>query len=380
MTSYNTGCSTNEIHSNGQTSKRKGALRNDDNETTTKGDNGVASIEHVPSIIELKNALPEHCFKSSLLQSLFYVGKDCAMIAALVLVMSYIERTTFIIYLLSLPFYWFLTGTLFWSLFVLGHDCGHSSFSKYTLVNDVLGNILHTFILVPYYPWKLSHHHHHKNTCNIDKEEVFYPVRDKDRKDKKFKVMPLFGFGLSWIVYLFNGFSPRNLSHFNPFEDMFIKHLFQCIISLACLCIWIGCLAVYGFYFGYISILTYYAVPCFVFMSWLVIVTFLHHHDVNVPWFADAKWSNVIGQLSTVDRHYGWAHALTHNIGTHQVHHLFSKIPHYRLEEATKVFREKYPHLVRKSNEPIMTSFQRMFYVWYSQRFIKDDVNVHVYK
>ena len=34
------------------------------------------------------------------------------------------------------------------------------------------------FIMVPYYPWKLSHRHHHKNTGNIDKDEIFYPVRE----------------------------------------------------------------------------------------------------------------------------------------------------------------------------------------------------------
>ena len=71
----------------------------------------------------------------------------------------------------------FLQGTMFWALFVLGHDCGHGSFSTSSLINDLTGNLLHGFILVPYYPWKVSHRHHHKNTGNIDKDEIFYPVR-----------------------------------------------------------------------------------------------------------------------------------------------------------------------------------------------------------
>ena len=66
---------------------------------------------------------------------------------------------------------------MFWALFVLGHDCGHGSFSTSSLINDLTGNLLHGFILVPYYPWKVSHRHHHKNTGNIDKDEIFYPVR-----------------------------------------------------------------------------------------------------------------------------------------------------------------------------------------------------------
>jgi omega-3 fatty acid desaturase (delta-15 desaturase) len=51
----------------------------------------------------------------------------------------------------------------------------------------------------------------------------------------------------------------------------------------------------------------------------------------NVPWFVDDEWNYVKGQLSTVDRHYGHVHSIIHSIGTHQIHHLFPKIPHYHL-------------------------------------------------
>lgn len=51
----------------------------------------------------------------------------------------------------------------------------------------------------------------------------------------------------------------------------------------------------------------------------------------DVPWYADSEWNNVKGQLSTVDRHYGLAHSVIHSIGTHQIHHLFTKVPHYHL-------------------------------------------------
>lgn len=41
--------------------------------------------------------------------------------------------------------------------------------------------------------------------------------------------------------------------------------------------------------------------------------------DEDVPWYGDEYWDFVRGQLSSVDRDYGWAHNLVHNIGTHQV-------------------------------------------------------------
>jgi hypothetical protein len=44
--------------------------------------------------------------------------------------------------------YWAVQGTLFWGIFTLGHDCGHASFSKHKYLNQVFGNLLHSFLLV----------------------------------------------------------------------------------------------------------------------------------------------------------------------------------------------------------------------------------------
>ena len=58
------------------------------------------------------------------------------------------------------------------ALFSLGHDCAHASFTSYPLFNDTIGNLfasvalacslscqgtfLFTWILIPYYPWKVN--------------------------------------------------------------------------------------------------------------------------------------------------------------------------------------------------------------------------------
>lgn len=46
------------------------------------------------------------------------------------------------------------------------------------------------------------------------------------------------------------------------------------------------------------------------------------------------EWSYLRGGLTTIDRDYGIFHRLTHDIGTHVVHHLFPQIPHYNLRWA----------------------------------------------
>ncbi|GFR67019.1 omega-3 fatty acid desaturase [Elysia marginata] len=54
------------------------------------------------------------------------------------------------------PVYWLVQGTVFTGIFVVGHDAGHGSFSNSELVNTICGNICHTFLLCPYYMWKVS--------------------------------------------------------------------------------------------------------------------------------------------------------------------------------------------------------------------------------
>jgi hypothetical protein len=50
------------------------------------------------------------------------------------------------------------------------------AFSESQIVNDGMGFLLHSLLLVPYYSWKHSHRRHHSNTASIDKDEVFVPV------------------------------------------------------------------------------------------------------------------------------------------------------------------------------------------------------------
>ncbi len=234
----------------------------------------------VPSIVELKKALPSHCFQSSLLTSYYYVVKDLAIICALYAAYLFVERhspSPVLVWIAAAPVYAYLQGTMMWALFVLGHDCGHGSFSKYPLLNDLTGTLLHAIILVPYYPWKVSHQQHHKNTGNIDKDEIFYPVRQRDICRRR-KFIPLFGFGISWFLYLVRGYAPRPASHVNPFHPLFARHLVACLASLAMVVAWVVlALAPYAAHVGTARFAAHYLMPIFNFASWLVVTTFLHH-------------------------------------------------------------------------------------------------------
>ncbi|XP_067670349.1 sn-1 acyl-lipid omega-3 desaturase (ferredoxin)-like [Haliotis asinina] len=350
---------------------------------TTSGTATISATEDLatkkfPSIIDIKRQIPSYCFEASVSTSLYYAAKDLVLVLALYLATMavwYFAPTSLCLALT--PVYWLLQGTMFMAIFVVGHDCGHGSFSNNELLNDCVGVFLHSFVMTPYYSWKISHRVHHKNTGNIDKDEIFFPLREKADNGRAF--LPGFGLGLGWFMYLVLGYKHRTTKHFNPFDPIYARHILGVCISLAYLVMWSIGVYSYAQVMGFCHVLYYYGVPVFVFASFLVIVTFLHHTEEQVPWYVDGVWDNVRGQVSSIDRDYGWCHDIIHNIGTHQIHHLFPKIPHYNLEEATRHYRKAFPDLVHIRNDPILPSFARMFIKYCKQHIVDDHAKVHVY-
>ncbi|GFO35846.1 delta(12)-fatty-acid desaturase [Plakobranchus ocellatus] len=407
--------------------------------------------QQLPTLIEIKKAIPKHCFESSTKLSIYYMCKDFLQVVCLFLLCEWTWQVLPIsVQFVITPLYWYVQGTFFTALFVVGHDAGHGSFSSSELVNTICGTICHTFILCPYYTWKLSHRSHHKNTNNMDKDEMFFPVRKHQDPNVEI-LLPFFGFGVGWFFYLVQGYRPRELKskhnypspnnhhhhhyhhhhqqqhqqqqqqrqqsqhygiissrgvninitiqycqdyrcsdkfqeslgvmeHFNIWFPKFRGYVVQCAVSMASLIAWCLVLNSVRQCYGLGFLLYHFAAPCFVFGSYTVTITFLHHCDESNPWFGDDVWDDVRGRLSSVDRHYGWCHNILHSISTHQIHHLFPKIPHYHLEEATVHFRKKFPSLVRINNDPILLSFWRMFCAYKQKNIVEDSTDIFYFK
>jgi hypothetical protein len=63
-----------------------------------------------------------------------------------------------------LPFAWFVAGTAFTGFFVIGHDCGHRSFSENKLLEDIVGTLAFMPLIYPFEPWRIKHNQHHAQT------------------------------------------------------------------------------------------------------------------------------------------------------------------------------------------------------------------------
>ena len=113
--------------------------------------------------------------------------------------------------------------------------------------------------------------------------------------------------------------------------------------------------------------------------SWLVLYTWLHHADPEIPHFSDGQFSYMRGATCSCDRNYpAIINYLHHDIGsTHVLHHISFQLPFYFAQNATKVFRERYPHLYRYDTRPLMHT---MFEVSKKCHYVDDVQGVQYYK
>lgn len=251
--------------------------------------------------------------------------------------------------------YYVCQSSVFLGIWVIAHECGHGSFSAIPAINDLVGAIAHSFLLVPYFSWKISHAKHHAKTGNLEKDEVFVPkVGDTPSEPSiPLSVLKLIAAStIGWLAYIFTHRTgqpyPHNkdrllpiptTNHFDPKSPIFSPHDFWWIVlSDVLFIIMIGLLCYWALIFGLIWTIQIYGIPYFITNFWVVSITRMHHTDLRLPRYHNSDWNWLQGALCTVDRDFGFIfNTVTHHIcDTHVCHHLFSKIPHYHAQEATQ--------------------------------------------
>lgn len=95
--------------------------------------------------------------------------------------------------------------------------------------------------------------------------------------------------------------------------------------------------------FGWQVMVTTYVLPLLVQFFFLTTLTFLQHVHDDIPHLDEGEWNWLKGAICTVDRSFGsfLDSKLHHITDTHVCHHIFSKIPFYHAEEATRAIRTK---------------------------------------
>ena len=155
---------------------------------------------------------------------------------------------------------------------MVGHDCGHGTFSDYPYVNAIVGHITHGFLLVPFWPWAKSHSKHHAYHNHKDKDisHYWFTEAEANAGTKLFRNLPIFIPIAYSVIYLGLGFPDG--SHYNPFSKLYNKPVdrVKCAVSV------VVCGAyLYAFisYWGMKQFMTIYFYPWLIYNTvWCLII------------------------------------------------------------------------------------------------------------
>ncbi|KAF8574086.1 linoleoyl phosphatidylcholine delta-12 acetylenase [Ramaria rubella] len=354
--------------------------------------------EYVPmqwSQKEIRDAIPSRMFERSTTLGIMYLARDLVIATLLWYCATAIDPAfggaracttlggtgALMVRLLLWGIYWWFQGLTFTGLWVIGHECGHSSFSPSRTLCNVVGYVLHTALWTPYFSWKYSHHSHHSHHASMEKDEFYIPsTRSQlglpsenhpsiDYEEylgdtplyTLFKLMrqQLLGFPAYLLANASGQTSyPRWTNHFNPRAVLFNSRQRNAILLSDLGIIFMVWLVTYfNSTIGTARVVKYYGIPWLAVSNWVTMITYLQHTDPLLPRFRGAAWTFQRGAASTVDRNFlGWqGRFFFHDVAHfHVIHHYFPQMPFYHGEEATRHLRafigEHYMH----SNAPVL--------------------------
>lgn len=353
------------------------------------------------TIKQIRDAIPNHCYQRSAARGLAYVARDIFYLAVVFTLYYRFVTPDYIPSAIVRAGLWAIytvvQGMIATGLWVLAHECGHQSFSPSKVLNDTVGFVLHSALLVPYFSWKFSHGKHHKATGHMERDMTWTP-RTRDEYATSFRsfvyelhelteetpiatVLHLIGQQLlGWPLYLITNVTGHNnhdrqpegrgqgkrngwfsgVSHFDPASPLYeakdAKLIFASDLGLLSVAAVLYSLVQQ---FGFTNMLVWYFLPYLWVNHWLgnapapsshmnttdlfhaVAITFLQHTDPSLPHYRPETWTFPRGAAATIDREFGFIgrHLFHGIIETHVLHHFVSTIPFYHADEATEAIK-----------------------------------------
>mmetsp|Transcript_26683 Transcript_26683/g.45978 ORF Transcript_26683/g.45978 Transcript_26683/m.45978 type:complete len:777 (-) Transcript_26683:419-2749(-) len=268
--------------------------------------------------------------------------------AAKSVVVSFLSTGLAILMLYFLPWYllplgWVLAGTAATGLFVVGHDCGHRSFSKSKMVNDIVGTICFAPLVYPYESWRIKHDHHHKNTNRLEIDNAWQPIQEREWADYGV-IMRLFMRLIKGPMWWFASVGHWVKEHFflSTFEEKDHKRV---KISIAVVYLFMATVWPALIYFtGFSGFFKLWLMPWLGYHFWMSTFTMIHHTLPQLPFLSEEEWNDAVARLTlTVHCDYPrWIEFLCHDINVHVPHHVSTAIPHYNLRMAWAALKKNW--------------------------------------
>ncbi|MEM8751005.1 MAG: fatty acid desaturase [Pseudomonadota bacterium] len=224
-------------------------------------------------------------------------------------------------------------------LFAIQHDCGHSSFYKNKTVGDWLGRVIGVVTLTPYDVWRRAHAIHHGSSGNLGRRglgDIHTMTVNEYRQLKPFRrilyrlyrnPIVLFGLGPFYMFFLEYRLPLGLTAHVKYWVSAMATN--AAILAVLALIFWFG---------GLMPILLIFVPSTLLAATAGVWLFYLQHQFENTHWAAEEDWQLHDSALKG-SSHYVLPSVLqwiTANIGIHHVHHLYSRIPFYRLPQVLR--------------------------------------------
>lgn len=245
--------------------------------------------------------------------------------------------------------WWFVffslpAGVFLVRLFMIQHDCGHGSFFRHRLSNDLVGRVIGVLTWTPYAYWRRLHALHHATSGNLDQRgkgdidtltvEEYRNLPPRGRFMYRLYRNPLVLFGLG-PAYVFVLKQRLPIELVRDVKDGWISVMATNVAIVGIIVM--ASLAVGPGNFAAVQLPTTLCAATI--GVWLF---YVQHQFRGTQWDSGSGWDfhrQAVEGSSFYDlpAPLRW---LTANIGIHHVHHLRSRIPSYRLHECLKEFPE----------------------------------------
>ena len=249
-----------------------------------------------------------------------------------------------------------LNGGFLVRIFIIQHDCGHASYFANRQAGDWTGRLLGVLTLTPYSVWKRTHAEHHAHHGNLDKRGIgdvlTLTVAEYRARSVWGRILyrlyrhpvVLFVLGPSYMFILQNRL-PLGLMKSGW------RYWLSAMGTNAGIAMIIGLILYLG---GLMPILLIYLPTSIIAATIGVWLFYVQHQFEATHWEKGEDWQLHDAALEG-SSHYQLPKPLqwmTGNIGVHHVHHLYSRIPFYRLTEVLrdhKVLAEAQKLTIRQS-------------------------------
>ena len=219
-------------------------------------------------------------------------------------------------------------------IFVIFHDCCHSSFFSAKWANQLTGYISGILVYTPYQDWRQAHLRHHATAGNLDKrgvgdiwtltvEEYLAAPKTKRIIYRIFRnPFFLFGCGPSFVFIILQRFSQKGIRHKGRLS-VYITNLGILVLIL------LG-----GATIGYKTYLLI-QLPITIIAATLGLWLFYVQHQYEEVYWARDEVRDSLKAAMEGSSYYKLpkvAQWFTGNIGLHHIHHLNPSIPNYNLQ------------------------------------------------